>query len=775
MLCVLLLQTGCVNSAKYQETANSPAQAAGQKEPKQLLRADFRRSAVLEAVQTKKERFFIPDEGYGVELTGYESVEAFLEDAGFACKTPFYQYYDEDSGELQLELYYDEYSGMGGGVRYYPSQESEMIPKFFLFNGADKLLLSDGFLAELAERASADSYATASPDRDDSVQGYITQGSLDYYYIYVGDNTMPDYYLIIETNCSQLYVDFLSCHDVIPDAEGRQYGNIGPSLSENQFVQAVKETEEYDQSENVTHTYIADYDGDGEMEAYVITGEYLDAWGRPDSDMITGTLWLVDSSYRVIGVMYRTFSAHSQYIRQDGRVYLFLDHDIGLPWTTEVLSVQDNECVNYSNADCVKRINEEGQVVITQDTYDASLLSEDGERLLFGHTWKPYVFAFDHGQWEEVPAREVTREEVEEIAAVPASFDPTAYDAIQYILRDNGELNINMAEVDLEFQMVDFHYDTYRLGETKEWEFVESDRGFYRIQLSGESHWDYLDYLMSQDESQEQLSTVLQESTESDEIQTESDSFYVTDNQSGANLVGYESVEAFLEDAGFADKVPFYEYFDEDSGELQLVLYYDESDGTGGGVCYYPSQDSFHTPEGFLFDRANTLQRSDDFFTLLTERADADPYVVASPDGYDPAQDAEIEYYQEQIQYTDDGKPQHFLAQGWISYMDPEDTISDIVKIDWEYRENGSLKHRSYGRHYGVHDTYNSTVQGDYDTQERVVFEHGYITHGSVDYYYIYNEDNTAPDYYLYIDHNLDRLCVDFFTSEDIIDRTNNA
>ncbi|MDE5699736.1 MAG: hypothetical protein K2I96_20390 [Lachnospiraceae bacterium] len=775
MLCVLLLQTGCGNSAKYQETANSSAQAAGQKEPKQLLWADFRRSAVLEAVQTKKERFFIPDEGYGVELTGYESVEAFLEDAGFAGKTPFYQYYDEDSGELQLELYYDEYSGMGGGVRYYPSQESEMIPKFFLFNGADKLLLSDGFLAELAERASADSYATASPDRDDSVQGYITQGSLDYYYIYVGDNTMPDYYLLIETNCSQLFIDFLSCNDVIPDAAGRLYGNIGPSLSENRFVQAVKETEDYDQSENVTHTYIADYDGDGENEAYVITGKWLDSWGRPDSDMITGTLWLVDSSYHVTSVMYRTFSAHSQYIRQDGRVYLFLDHDIGLPWTTEVLSVQDNECVNYSNADCVKRINEEGQVVITQDTYDASLLSEDGDRLLFGHTWKPYVFAFDHGQWEEIPAREVTREEVEEIAAVPASFDPTAYDAIQYILRDNGELNINMAEVDLEFQMVDFHYDTYRLGETKEWEFVESDRGFYRIQLSGESHWDYLDYLMSQEESQEQLSTVLQESTESDEIQTESDSFYVTDNQSGANLVGYESVEAFLEDAGFADKAPFYEYSDEDSGELQLVLYYDESDGTGGGVCYYPSQDSFHTPEGFLFDRANTLQRSDDFFTLLTERAGADPYVVASPDGYDPAQDAEIEYYQEQIQYTDDGKPQHFLAQGWVSYMDPEDTISDIVKIDWEYRENGSLKHRSYGRHYGVHDTYNSTVQGDYDTQERVVFEHGYITHGSVDYYYIYNEDNTAPDYYLYIDHNLDRLCVDFFTSEDIIDRTNNV
>lgn len=250
----------------------------------------------------------------------------------------------------------------------------------------------------------------------------------------------------------------------------------------------------------MTHTYSADYDGNGESEAYVITGKWLDSWGRPDSDMITGTLWLVDSNYRVTNVMHRTFSAHSQYIQQDGRVYLFLDRDIGLPWTTEVLSVQDNECVNYSDTDCIKRINGEGQVVITQDTYDMSLymvLSEDGDYLLFGHTWKPYVFAFDHGQWAEVPAREVMREEVEAIAAIPASFDQTAYDATQYILRDNGELNINMAEVDLEFPKVDFHYDTYRLGETKEWEFVQSDRGFYRVQLSGESHWDYLDQLMS--------------------------------------------------------------------------------------------------------------------------------------------------------------------------------------------------------------------------------------------------------------------------------------
>ena len=263
-------------------------------------------------------------------------------------------------------------------------------------------------------------------------------------------------------------------------------------------------------------------------------------------------------------------------------------------------------------------------------------------------------------------------------------------------------------------------------------------------------------------EEQERAETVPTSAPEPTVVQTQPDSFFATDNRNGATLIGYESVEAFLEDSGFAGTDPFYEYFDEDSGELQLVLYYNEKDNTGGGVCFDPSKESYQASEGFLFDSIDRQQLSDHSWELFTERADADPYVVASPDGYDPAQDTYIEHYSEQIQYTDDGKPQHYLAQGRVSYMDPEDTISDIVKIDWDYREDGSLKHRSYGRHYGVYDTYNSTVQGDYDAQERVVYERGYITHGSVDYYYIYNGDAAIPDYYLYIDHNLDRLCVNF-------------
>ncbi|MDE6982941.1 MAG: hypothetical protein K2O99_00145, partial [Lachnospiraceae bacterium] len=105
----------------------------------------------------------------------------------------------------------------------------------------------------------------------------------------------------------------------------------------------------------------------------------------------------------------------------------------------------------------------------------------------------------------------------------------------------------------------------------------------------------------------------------------------------------------------------------------------------------------------------------------------------------------------------EDGRPLHYLARGNVCYAD----VECIVKIDWEYRGDGSLKQRSYYHNNFMYDT----LEGNYDAQGRVVYEQGYITHGSLDYYYIYSKDRVTPDYCLYIDHNLDLLCVEFLPS----------
>ena len=49
-----------------------------------------------------------------------------------------------------------------------------------------------------------------------------------------------------------------------------------------------------------------------------------------------------------------------------------------------------------------------------------------------------------------------------------------------------------------EWNCINLHYSTFRLGEAQEWEYVESEElGYYNIQLTGESHWDYLDNIIA--------------------------------------------------------------------------------------------------------------------------------------------------------------------------------------------------------------------------------------------------------------------------------------
>nr|MDE7476580.1 hypothetical protein [Lachnospiraceae bacterium] len=123
----------------------------------------------------------------------------------------------------------------------------------------------------------------------------------------------------------------------------------------------------------------------------------------------------------------------------------------------------------------------------------------EGKHMWTGHTWKSYTFEFNHEQWTETPAREVTRQEVEAIAALPASFDETDYDSVQYILRENGELNINMAKTNPDYpSSINFNYITFHLSETQEWIADNSvdGNGTYAIQMSGEKHWDYMDHLL---------------------------------------------------------------------------------------------------------------------------------------------------------------------------------------------------------------------------------------------------------------------------------------
>ena len=52
----------------------------------------------------------------------------------------------------------------------------------------------------------------------------------------------------------------------------------------------------------------------------------------------------------------------------------------------------------------------------------------------------------------------------------------------------------------------------------------------------------------------------------------------------------------------------------------------------------------------------------------MQERLNADPYELLARGGIDLSKDGWIEDYEENIEYTDDGKPKHFVSHGWITY-----------------------------------------------------------------------------------------------------------
>lgn len=328
---------------------------------------------------------------------------------------------------------------------------------------------------------------------------YITHGSLDFYYIYEGDEAEPVYCLLIDHNPNMPCAELLEYHGVETEMI---YGRIGPALSgeePNSYVKAIRETARemgIDYEGCVSHTYAMDYDGDSVEEAFVIIGKETDLEEYGIYEM-SGDLWFVDRSLEAPRCIerYGIYDMSQEFIWQDGEGYLFLSYSVGLPWRTQIYAVRDHVPVLPWDTSTYKYLNRQGQVIQIQDAYDGSCTmtntgeEQDEEKWWMGHTWKPYTYFFDHGQLREVSAREVAKEEVERIAPLPASFYEIDPETIrQFILRDNGELNINMAE-ESEWgeneTMINYSYVTYKLNENGEWEYADSQMGNYLLQFEG--------------------------------------------------------------------------------------------------------------------------------------------------------------------------------------------------------------------------------------------------------------------------------------------------
>lgn len=248
-------------------------------------------------------------------------------------------------------------------------------------------------------------------------------------------------------------------------------------------------------------------------------------------------------------------------------------------------------------------------------------------------------------------------------------------------------------------------------------------------------------------EEQDRLPVWVGEKPEWEEETPEIDSFDKVQNYLFGNpghTQDYNDKQELLEEFCFADKEPMYQYFDR-YGNLQLELYMDEEAENICGIVHTYRFNSELEKMEFLYGFTQCMMPE-------TEWEDQGKYLLKSVDGtYGAGRGSN---YEEKIEYREDGRPDYFEATGRVTYEDGEELVP-ILEINFVYREDGTLYCRDYYHNQKIFGTTESTLDCFYDEQERIVYKTGYITHGYVEYYYIYEDESDKPAYCLYLDHNL--------------------
>ena len=208
----------------------------------------------------------------------------------------------------------------------------------------------------------------------------------------------------------------------------------------------------------------------------------------------------------------------------------------------------------------------------------------------------------------------------------------------------------------------------------------------------------------------------------------------------------YPDRETFLANFGFADKSPIYQYFNVQN-DLELELYLDEETGWGCGLVhwygYTKDRGKIDHPRGFAF---SSIRDAD--------WEETDPFDLKSVQG--TTGENQVIAYEENLEYTENNKPDYFESKGVITWLkdghDGEDKDS-IIRINFIYRDDGTLFYRSYSHNPYMFGTGCMSMYSYYDEAERIVYEYEYITHGALEFYYIYEGAGRKPKYCLQLDY----------------------
>lgn len=198
----------------------------------------------------------------------------------------------------------------------------------------------------------------------------------------------------------------------------------------------------------------------------------------------------------------------------------------------------------------------------------------------------------------------------------------------------------------------------------------------------------------------------------------------------------YKNEKSFLDDYGFADSRPFYEFYDR-LDNLRLALYKKESEDLFCGILYryFYNSDKQKCAEmsGFVTDDIMEAEWEDDTYSVMSL---LDPYD-----------------YEKSTEYTEDRKPTYYIVKGDDGTVEKEEENVMLMEIDYIYRDDGTLYDRHYRHNPYLLSTTRQSEDSLYDKKERLVYQQAYITHGTLEDYYIYLDESDKPAYHLNFDY----------------------
>lgn len=209
----------------------------------------------------------------------------------------------------------------------------------------------------------------------------------------------------------------------------------------------------------------------------------------------------------------------------------------------------------------------------------------------------------------------------------------------------------------------------------------------------------------------------------------------------------FEDAGSFLEAFGFVQEDPFYEFYADD--ELKLTLYYDEETQLGCG-------DYGSSGLGFCFVGLEAVEwtgyRWGDYMDPVTVYHER-PGDYMGDYSYD-----EVKEYNEKgqlVEYRVTNVADLVAEYVNVEHLkDGEVLWNDALVVNYSYWADGTLLYREYYHNLYMFGTSMGTLKSWFDEQGRPVYEQAYITHGSLNWFYIYEDEDEIPEYALYVDNN---------------------